>query len=168
MSSLLQDSALTPMQAESMQMIMSSGELLLTIVNDVLDYSKLESGNVEIEIKHCNLQETLSSTIHSMSLKGTARNVSVQTRYDPNVPEFIHTDASRLSQVLYNLGTCGEFLIRGVGFSWGVLGVSLVPDSPPRNHPRIPSPSRRTGGWRPRAGRNPLPDAGKAVSEIET
>lgn len=84
-------------------MIASSGELLLTIVNDVLDYSKLESGNVEIEVKESNLQDALSATVHSMNLKGAAKNVSVDTFYDPSVPKLINTDIRRLSQVLYNL-----------------------------------------------------------------
>lgn len=106
-----------------MQMIMSSGELLLTIVDDVLDYSKLESGNVEIEVKRSNLQEALSSTIHSMQLKGASRNVNVITLYDPTVPEFIDTDTRRLSQVLYNLiGKAFLFLLFFIMFS-----VSLTP-----------------------------------------
>ena len=69
----------------------------------MLDYSKLESGNVEITVKRSNLQEALSTTVHSSNLKGEARQVRVKTKYNPNVPEFIHTDARRLSQVLYNL-----------------------------------------------------------------
>lgn len=103
MSSLLRDSDLPPMQAEAMQMIMSSGELLLTIVNDVLDYSKLESGNVDIVVKRSNLSEALSASVHSMNLKGESSNVKVKTFYDASVPEFIDTDVRRLSQILYNL-----------------------------------------------------------------
>jgi signal transduction histidine kinase len=51
LSSLLQESKLSPMQEDSMRMIVMSGDLLLTVVNDVLDYSRLESGNVDIEIQ---------------------------------------------------------------------------------------------------------------------
>jgi len=104
MSSLLHESGdLNPAQADSVQMIVTSGELLLTIVNDVLDYSKLESGNVEISVKRSNLQDALSSTVHSMALKGASNDVRIRTIYAPNVPEFIDTDLRRLSQVLYNL-----------------------------------------------------------------
>ena len=105
MSSLLtEETDLSPKQRESIQMINTSGELLLAIVNDVLDYSKLESGNIEIVLKRSNLQEVLSSAIHSMNLKAEAsNNVRIRTYYDPNVPEFISTDMRRLSQVLYNL-----------------------------------------------------------------
>jgi len=121
MSSLLQDSDLTPMQAESMQMIVSSGELLLTIVNDVLDYSKLESGNVEINVTRSNLQEALSSTVHAMNLKGVSRNVRVDTIYGTTVPEFIDTDVRRLSQVLYNLlGNAMKFSKEGGAVEFGV------------------------------------------------
>jgi len=104
MSSLLiEETNLSPMQAESMQMIATSGELLLTIVNDVLDYSKLESGNIEIVKTRSNLADALSSAIHAMNLKGACKNVTVRTTYDPLVPEYINTDIRRLSQILYNL-----------------------------------------------------------------
>jgi signal transduction histidine kinase len=63
MSSLLQDSGLNAMQEESLMMIISGGDLLLTVVNDVLDYAKLETGNVEIEIQRRNLQETLNAVM---------------------------------------------------------------------------------------------------------
>jgi GAF domain-containing protein len=64
LSSLMQDSELNSMQEESMRMIVSSGDLLLTVVNDVLDFSKLESGNVDIEMLRSNLKETLDAVVH--------------------------------------------------------------------------------------------------------
>jgi signal transduction histidine kinase len=103
LSSLLEDSELSPMQAETMKMIVSSGELLVAIVNDVLDYSKLESGKVDISIQRSNLKDALSGTVHSINLRGKSRNVSVHTNYDPLIPEYIETDARRLKQILYNL-----------------------------------------------------------------
>ena len=103
MSSLLRNSNLPPMQAEAMQLIATSGELLLMIVNDVLDYSKLESGNAEIVVCRSNLADALSSAVHLMNVKGAPNDVTVRTVYDLNVPEFIDTDLRRLSQILYNL-----------------------------------------------------------------
>lgn len=59
MSSILAETKLSPMQEESVRMIVSSGNLLVTVVNDVLDYSKLESGNVDVEVRKSNLQDLL-------------------------------------------------------------------------------------------------------------
>lgn len=101
--SILQETELTPMQEESMRMICGSGELLVTVVNDVLDYSKLETGNVDIEKKRSSLQETLNSIVHSIDMKASAKNIALKTIYDPAVPEFVHTDGRRLQQVLFNL-----------------------------------------------------------------
>jgi signal transduction histidine kinase/CheY-like chemotaxis protein len=103
LSSLLQDTRLSAMQAESLTMIVNSGDLLLTVVNDVLDYSKLESGNVEIEIRRSNLQETLNSFVHSIETKAQAKQLTVRTFYDTALPEFVTTDSRRLQQIMYNL-----------------------------------------------------------------
>ena len=103
LSSLLQESVLDSMQKESMQMIVSSSDLLLTVVNDVLDYSKLESGNVDISIQRSNLQETLNFVVHSIETKASLKNVRLRTIYGTNVSEFADTDSRRLQQILYNL-----------------------------------------------------------------
>lgn len=103
LSSLLQETKLSAMQAESLNMIVNSGDLLLTVVNDVLDYSKLESGNVEIEIRQSNLQETLNSFVHSIETKAQDKQLTVRTFYDTALPEFVTTDSRRLQQIMYNL-----------------------------------------------------------------
>jgi len=138
----MEETDLSPMQAESMQMISTSGELLLTIVNDVLDYSKLESGNIEIDVKRSNLQEALSSTVHAMNLKGVTRNVRVDTIYDPAVPEYIFTDLRRLSQVLYNLlGNAMKFSKEGGIVEFSVLVRRVESESETR--PKRYSPPRK-------------------------
>jgi signal transduction histidine kinase/CheY-like chemotaxis protein len=103
LSSLLQETKLDAMQAESLNMIVSSGDLLLTVVNDVLDYSKLKSGNVDIEIRKSNLQETLNSCVHSIETRALDKQLSVRTFYDVLLPEFVTTDSRRLQQIMYNL-----------------------------------------------------------------
>ena len=103
LSSLLLGSDLTPQQNDSMRMIVTSGELLSAIVNDVLDYSKLISGNVEIEIQATDLQATLDAVVHSIEVKAKDRNLTLKADYDPLVPKIIDTDGRRLQQILYNL-----------------------------------------------------------------
>lgn len=114
LSSLLQESDLNPMQEEAVRMIVSSGDLLLTVVNDVLDYSKLESGNVEIEIQRSSLQETLNALVHSIALKAQSKNISLRTLYGVELPEFLRTDSRRVQQILYNiLGNAVKFSNEG-------------------------------------------------------
>jgi len=81
-------------------MIVNSGELLVTVVNDVLDYSKLESGNVDIEMSRTNLQEALESTVHSIATKAQTKNINLKTVYDYKLPKYIECDERRL-QVRY-------------------------------------------------------------------
>ena len=98
------------MQKECMQMIVSSGDLLLTVVNDVLDYSRLESGNVETVVRPSSLQELLNSVVHSIEARGRSKNLSVRTLYDPALPELLTTDSRRLQQILFNiLGNAVKF-----------------------------------------------------------
>jgi len=91
------------MQAESLRMIVASGELLCTIVDDVLDYSKLISGNVDISIRTENLQETLDAVVQAIEFKARAKHLDFQTIYGPYVPQMFETDNQRLQQILYNL-----------------------------------------------------------------
>ena len=67
-------------------MIIASGDLLLAVVDDVLDFSKLESGKVEIEILRSNLQETLDALVHSIDVKGHSKNLTLCTFYDVMLP----------------------------------------------------------------------------------
>lgn len=122
LSSLLQDTSLNPYQADSLKMIVTSGDLLLTVVNDVLDYSKLESGNVEIRIQRSNLQETLDAVVHSIiGQKARQKNLELLTFYDCNLPEFIETDKQRLQQILYNLlGNATKFSKEGGAMEFSV------------------------------------------------
>lgn len=103
MSTLLKDTMPDAEKAESMGMIVTSGELLLRVVNDVLDYSKLESGNVETEVKQSSLQETLNAVVHAIETRASSTNVSLQTNYGVSIGEYFYTDSRRLQQILYNL-----------------------------------------------------------------
>lgn len=103
LTSLLQTTDLNPLQAESLQLISGSSELLLTVVNDVLDYSKLESGHVDVSLKPANLQEILLGVVQSMELKHHNSSIQVRTQYSPLLPPTWTTDRLRLQQILFNL-----------------------------------------------------------------
>jgi len=105
LSNLLSESELNAAQRESMEMIVSSGALLRAIVDDVLDFSKLECGKFDFEMQRCRLQETLNVVVKSIMTRGLfeAKQLHVRTFYDVTVPEYITTDSRRLQQILFNL-----------------------------------------------------------------
>jgi signal transduction histidine kinase/PleD family two-component response regulator len=118
MSSLLledcEETEMDPMHEDSIRMIHTSGELLKAVVDDVLDYAKLESGAFLVDIKPTRLQDALDSVVHSISQKVQEKNIRLRTHYSPTLPEMVETDSRRLQQVLFNLlGNAGKFSKEG-------------------------------------------------------
>jgi two-component system sensor histidine kinase/response regulator len=104
-ASLMEDSDLKPCEQDNVNMIVGSGKLLRHIVDDVLDYSKLESGAMEVDIKPSNLQDVLVASVDSMTSSSITqkRNISIRTYYDPRLMSDFETDSRRLTQIFYNL-----------------------------------------------------------------
>jgi len=111
LSSLLLDSDdMSDANMDSIKMIHSSADLLAGVVNDVLDYAKLESGHFEVDIRSIDLQSTVDAVVLSISNKVMEKNVKVRTNYCGMLPRMINTDSRRLQQILYNLlGNAGKF-----------------------------------------------------------
>jgi len=126
-SLLLEDSdgpSMDQMHADSIRMINTSGELLSAVVDDVLDYAKLESGSFEVDIGLTNLQDCFDSVLYSISPKMQEKNIRLRTHYSPTVPVYLETDSRRLQQVLFNLlGNAGKFSKRDSVID---LSVSLI------------------------------------------
>ena len=104
-SSLMDNSDLSPQHRDNVKMIVSSGKLLRHIVDDVLDYSKLESGAMEVDIKEANLEEILIDSVNAMASSAVTkkRDIAIKTFYDANLLPELTTDSRRLQQILYNL-----------------------------------------------------------------
>ena len=103
LSSLLMESDLAASDRDSVAMIVSSGHLLSTVIDDVLDYSKLESGNVDIYIRTVDFHDTFETVVRSIATKCVENNLSLETYYDASIPPKITTDSRRLQQCLFNL-----------------------------------------------------------------
>ena len=87
-------------------MISTSGDLLSTVVDDVLDYSKIESGDFTLNIQNdVDLQLTLDSVTTAIQMKAdqTGRGLWIRSYIGTTVPQYLDTDKQRLSQILYNL-----------------------------------------------------------------
>jgi PAS domain S-box-containing protein len=114
MSGLLLDSTLTSEQHRSVTTIRDSGEGLLRIINDVLDFSKLDVGAIEIEDVAFDLTAVLASSIEIVSPKARAKSLKITVATDKDVPRFLRGDPGRLRQVLLNLlGNAVKFTADG-------------------------------------------------------
>jgi signal transduction histidine kinase len=94
---------LTPRQMEYSQTIYSAGNDLLSLINEILDLAKIESGTMEIELKETffsELQRYVEWTFRSIAEE---KNVDFRVHFDEQLPRTINTDAKRLQQLLNNL-----------------------------------------------------------------
>ena len=103
MSSLLLDTALTPRQQEMVQVIVNSGENLLTIINDILDFSKLEAGKMKMASDRFDLRGALEDVIALLNLSVQEKGLELMLRYQPDLGADFLGDAGRVRQVVTNL-----------------------------------------------------------------
>jgi PAS domain S-box-containing protein len=103
MTALLRDTPLTPTQADYVRTIESSGDSLLTILNDILDYSKIEAGRIELEIAPFDLRECVSDALDLFSANALKKNIHLDSTIAARVPDWVAGDATRLRQILANL-----------------------------------------------------------------
>ncbi len=96
------DSNLTEEQVESAQIIYKSGNDLLTMINDILDLSKIESGKMDINIGNVSLR-SISENINDYFKHGiTQKKIDFNIQMDDNIPEEIKTDQQKVEQILKN------------------------------------------------------------------
>ena len=103
MNSILLGSKLSREQREWTEVVRNSGEHLLTIINDILDYSKIEAGKIELESRPFSLSLCIESALDLVAVEAARKNVEVGYLLQPGVPEWIEGDVGRLRQVLLNL-----------------------------------------------------------------
>jgi signal transduction histidine kinase/CheY-like chemotaxis protein len=103
MSHLLLSTPLNADQREYSDLIRESAQSLLSIVNDVLDISKIEAGKLDIQISDFQLDALLKDTSSMLSYSARNKELEFATHIDPEVPLLLRGDAGRLRQVLVNL-----------------------------------------------------------------
>ena len=109
------DSALSDDQRARLAVIQSSSQTLLGILNDILDYSKIETGEILLEPRDFDLRQLVEDIQALMRFRATEKGLGLETRISGNVPEFVRGDAGKLSQVLLNLiGNGLKFTERGL------------------------------------------------------
>jgi PAS domain S-box-containing protein len=103
MSGLLLDAGLEGDQREFAETIRSSGDSLLGLINDILDYSKIESGHLELERAPFELRECVESSLDILAARAAEKKLDLLYWIDVDAPGAVVGDVTRLRQVLVNL-----------------------------------------------------------------
>ena len=168
MSELLANTELLPRQKHYVETIRSSAEVLLTIINDILDISKMEAGKLLIHPAVFDMRRMLDDVATLLAPRAFDKGIELIVRYAPNAPQRVNGDAVRLRQVLTNLiGNAIKFTTQGhvlvqvkederagnqarITFSVTDTGIGISPDAMPRLFQKFEqedsSTSRKFGG----------------------
>ena len=105
---------LTPEQRRYAELIRSSGQMLLTVMNDILDLAKIEAGRMELEIVLFNPIVTTEEVVSMLSVRAESKGLKLNLRTAPELPAALLGDPGRLRQVLFNLvGNALKFTDKG-------------------------------------------------------
>jgi len=119
MSGLLLDTALTPEQMTYAKAVKTSGDALLALIEELLDYSKIEAGKIDLEHRPFALHTMIEDITELLAPRAQARKLEIAAFIDERVPAQVIGDAARLRQVLLNLaGNAIKFTEKG--------GVALI------------------------------------------
>jgi len=114
MTELSLDTELLPEQREHLTLVKSSAHLLLEILNDILDLSKIEAGKLELERTNFTLRQLVGETLKTLSVRANEKGLELAYRVDSQVPDGLVGDPLRLRQVIVNLvGNAIKFTERG-------------------------------------------------------
>ena len=119
MADLLLDTPLTPEQVTYVKAAKTSGENLLSLIEEILDFSKIEAGRLDLEAKPFALAPLIEQVIELLAPRAQAKGIEIASFVDAALPAFVVGDAMRLRQVLLNLaGNAIKFTEHG--------GVSVI------------------------------------------
>ncbi|HOY22367.1 MAG TPA: ATP-binding protein [Cellvibrio sp.] len=100
---LLESSTLSNHQRHLLETAKQSSELLLAVINDILDVSKIEAGELTLESIPFDLIETIKSVSDTFLIAAQQKKLDLTANIDPNIPKLVEGDPTRLRQVFYNL-----------------------------------------------------------------
>ena len=103
MLDLLEDTPLDSDQKEMLEAIRASGDTLLTLINDILDLSRIESGKFEIESIPFSPSDCINNCVFLLKSKALQRSISISAQVDDSVPRIALGDSARLRQIILNL-----------------------------------------------------------------
>jgi signal transduction histidine kinase/DNA-binding response OmpR family regulator/HPt (histidine-containing phosphotransfer) domain-containing protein len=114
MTGLLLKTRLSAEQQQYARIIRTSGEALLAIIDDILDFSKVEAGKLELDCIDFNLRVTIEDSVDIIAHRAYEKGLDIRSTMDPEVPIHLRGDPGRLRQVLINLaGNAVKFTALG-------------------------------------------------------
>jgi len=112
---LASDKELNEKQLRYINIVNRSGQHLLSMINDVLDISKIEAGMVSVDLESVDIRELCGDVVSILSVKADSNNLRLILNIDETVPEYIVSDSVKLRQILINLlGNAIKFSSDGV------------------------------------------------------
>ena len=103
MTSLLLDENLTPEQRDFVETIKVSGDALMSIINNILDFSRIEQETITLELQDFNLRECIEGALDSVASRAGEKRLNLAYTVDKSTPDSIIGDQNRLRQILVNL-----------------------------------------------------------------
>ncbi len=114
MLSLMLDSNLNPDQKRWASTALDSAETLLTIINDILDLSKLDAGKTETELLDFDVAGLIDGVAALLKVRANAKGITLRTDVAPSIPKWLRSDPTRLRQILFNvIGNAVKFTQHG-------------------------------------------------------
>jgi signal transduction histidine kinase/CheY-like chemotaxis protein len=114
MTEIILGSQLDADQISNLQVVRASAENLLRIINDILDYSKIEAGKMQMEWVETNLRHVLNQAIAALEPLANKKGLSMSLKYENGCPETLFSDPLRIHQVIHNLvGNAIKFTSKG-------------------------------------------------------
>jgi PAS domain S-box-containing protein len=114
MADLLRDTALTPEQATYAKAVKTSGDALLSLIEEILDFSRIEAGRLDLEAVAFDLAALVEETVELIAPRAQAKGLEIASYREDALPRHVIGDATRLRQVLLNLaGNAVKFTERG-------------------------------------------------------
>lgn len=160
---LLRTNKLSPEQRERVETIYESGQLLMTLLNDVLDLSRIEAGQLQMETRPFDLHHALTSAVELWAPTARSKGLTLTCALPPNLPRTVMGDETRVRQIVSNLvSNAVKFTSRGsvslqavnehdgIAFRVRDTGCGIAPDVLPRLFQKFSqgdaSVTRRYGG----------------------
>jgi len=147
MADLLLDTPLTPEQVTYAKAAKTSGETLLSLIEEILDFSKIEAGKLDLELRPFAISSLVEETVELLAPRAQAKGIEIASFVDDALPANVIGDAARLRQVLLNLaGNAIKFTEQGgvavivqpgeqeneIRFEVRDSGIGLMPDDQQR------------------------------------
>ena len=130
MTSLLRNSPLNAEQRACIDHLQHSGDHLLHLINDVLDFAKLETGRLTLDLGPCDLAKLVQGAVALVATRAREKQLAIAVAFAPGVPAVVEADTARLRQILGNLlSNSVKFTARG--------SISIQITAPPRTDGRL-------------------------------